>query len=220
MTFSVLCWDPNTETHGAATATGMPAVGAFVPFVSAGIGAIATQGYSTNRLYGQDGLELLERGWSANEVLDALIKRDSGRDWRQLLIIDNEGNTACHTGKKNEEAINTATTHNAILAGNMLRSDRVIIAMEKSLLESNGSATIEDKLMRSMVAAETAGGDKRGTCSAALMTERSDGYRLDLRVDYSNQPIDDLNELLKKMRSDDANNFLNRIPTRRFPYRH
>ena len=76
------------------------------------------------------------------------------------------------------------------------------------------------KLIRSMVAAETTGGDKRGTCSAALMTERSDGYRLDLRVDYSNQPIDDLNELLKKMRSDDANNFLNRIPTRRFPYKH
>ena len=79
MTFSVLCWDPNTETHGVATATGMPTVGAFVPFVSAGIGAIATQGYSTNRLYGQDGLELLERGWSAIEVLDALIKRGRPR---------------------------------------------------------------------------------------------------------------------------------------------
>ena len=72
MTFSILARDPKTGHLGVATATGKLAVGAQVPHLRTGIGAIATQGYTTNPLYAKDGFRLLETGQQVESVVDQL----------------------------------------------------------------------------------------------------------------------------------------------------
>mgnify|MGYP000906405787 CR=1 FL=1 len=92
MTFSIVARDNETGALGVATATGGPVVGSLVPHAAAGVGAIATQGY-TNPLYGYDGLDLLGEGGDARAVVESLITRDAGRDKRQIIVIDAQGGT-------------------------------------------------------------------------------------------------------------------------------
>src|ERR1700677_5072507 len=91
MTFSIVARDPLTGALGAAAATGAPVVGALVLHLAADVGAIATQGLSTNPLYGMRGLRLLEAGLTPEETRDRLISWDEGRQSRQLVLIDRNG---------------------------------------------------------------------------------------------------------------------------------
>src|SRR5271163_956997 len=104
MTFSIVARDARTGAFGAATATGTPVVGALVPHLAADVGAIATQGLSTNPFYGIRGLRLLEAGLTAEDVRRKLIGDDEGRESRQLIIIDRSGQAASWTGANNVEA--------------------------------------------------------------------------------------------------------------------
>jgi len=88
MTYSIVAYDPVRGTAGVAAATGGLAVGAFLPYARAGAGAIVTQGASTNGLYGERGIGLLEAGCTAREAVDLLIGDDAGRDHRQCVIVD------------------------------------------------------------------------------------------------------------------------------------
>lgn len=218
MTFSLVCRDDSDGTFGIATATGMPAVGGFVPYLGAGSGAVATQGFSTNRLYGADGLDLLAHGWSAPEVIDALTRRDQGRDWRQCIIIDSEGGTAAYTGSSNEPAIAVVFGEQAVFGGNMLASGAVIDAMAAAFASAAGTDLV-DRLLAAMLEGERAGGDKRGTCSAALIVEHPGGQRLDLRIDDDPAPIAALERLTSRMREPQVQTFLARLPTRLDPHR-
>lgn len=218
MTFSLVCRDPSAGMLAVATATGMPAVGGFVPHLRADAGALATQGFSTNRLYGADGLELLARGWPAQDVIDALTRRDQGHDWRQCLMIDAEGRTAAYTGGRNEPAIAVSFGEQAVFGGNMLASEAVIDAMAAAFAGAAG-ANLVDRVLTVMLEGERAGGDKRGTCSAALIVEHPGGQRLDLRIDDDPAPIAALQRLTSRMREPQVQTFLDRLPTRLDPHR-
>ncbi len=58
MTYSVVAMDPEEELVGVAVASRFIAVGAVVPWVRHGAGAIATQSYA-NYSFGPEGLDLL-----------------------------------------------------------------------------------------------------------------------------------------------------------------
>ena len=98
-TYSIVARDPNTGELGVAVQTHWFNVGFRVPWAEAGVGAIATQSF-TNPSFGPRGLALLKEGKSAQEVVDILIASDEGRDFRQLGVVDNKGNSASYTGKK------------------------------------------------------------------------------------------------------------------------
>src|SRR5262249_38369246 len=93
MTWSIIAREQETGRFGIAVSTRFFAVGALVPYVKSGIGAIATQAL-TNPFYGIDGLRLLEAGKAAPEVVSALTAADSGREHRQLHAIDAQGRIA------------------------------------------------------------------------------------------------------------------------------
>src|SRR5262245_47084466 len=97
MTWSIIARDKATGCFGIAVATKFFAAGARVPFIAAGIGAIATQAL-VNSFYGTKGLRLLREGKSADSVVNELIAGDDGRDHRQVHIIDASGRIAAHTG--------------------------------------------------------------------------------------------------------------------------
>jgi uncharacterized Ntn-hydrolase superfamily protein len=90
MTWSIIARDDITGEIGIAVATKFFAVGARVPFIEVGAGALATQALM-NPLYGRAGLALLRQGMPAPEVLRHLVEADAGREHRQLHIMDVAG---------------------------------------------------------------------------------------------------------------------------------
>ena len=67
-TFSIAAIDPETGESGVAVTTRVPCVGNAVPWVRAGVGAVATQAF-TRVEYGVELLDALEGGRSAEEAL-------------------------------------------------------------------------------------------------------------------------------------------------------
>lgn len=90
MTWSIVARDPLTGHLGIAVATRFFAVGALVPHIRGGIGAVATQAF-VSPLYGLDGLSLLAAGKAPEEIIAELTARDAGRNQRQLHLIDAKG---------------------------------------------------------------------------------------------------------------------------------
>ena len=219
MTFSIIARDPETDTLGVATATGKLAVGAQVPHIRPGIGAIATQGFTTNPLYAEDGFKLLEAGWQADEIVEALTRRDNGRDWRQVIIMDRYGRAAGFTGDANEPAFRLSLADNLAIAGNMLADRSVLTAMQKAFAAAT-SHLLAARLLEALTAGERAGGDKRGTRSAALLAEDKAGWLVNLRVDFDDQPITALADLYQRSREQDYMDFRAGLPTRSNPHRH
>src|SRR5258706_11536223 len=92
-TFSIVAADPEAGEVGVAVASRFFAVGTVVPFARAGVGAVATQSFA-NTTYGPRGLELLERGVAADEVVRVLTRGDDGREKRQLGVVAARGASA------------------------------------------------------------------------------------------------------------------------------
>jgi uncharacterized Ntn-hydrolase superfamily protein len=78
-TFSIVARDAETGELGVAVQSKFLAVGAAVPFARAGVGAIATQALA-NLDFGEIGLKLLAKGYSAEQTLKTLLASDEGRE--------------------------------------------------------------------------------------------------------------------------------------------
>lgn len=74
-TFSIVGYDPRAKEWGVAVQSKFLAVGSLVPYVKAGVGAIASQA-KTNSRFGPEAVALLQQGMSAQETLDHLLAKD------------------------------------------------------------------------------------------------------------------------------------------------
>src|SRR3954465_14360418 len=97
MTWSIIARDEVTGHFGIAVATRFFAVGARVPHIAAGVGAVATQAL-VNPYYGIDGLKLLREGKAPRDVIETLKAADSGFAHRQVHVMDAMGSIAAYTG--------------------------------------------------------------------------------------------------------------------------
>jgi uncharacterized Ntn-hydrolase superfamily protein len=201
MTFSIVARDPQAGELGIAVQSKFLAVGAVVPWATAGVGAIATQSWA-NTTYGPRGLELLASGLPASEVLAQLTRDDDRRASRQVGIVGITGAPATYTG---EECFPWAGGHigeHYTCQGNILVGEDTVLAMARTFEETTGHLC--DRLVAALAAGQTAGGDSRGQQSAALLVVREwGGYEgsndrfIDLRVDDHPQPIDELHRILQ-----------------------
>src|SRR5689334_1572274 len=96
-TFSIVAIDPQNGDLGVAVASRYFSVGSVVPWAMAGVGAVATQA-NVNVGYGQQAIDLLRQGMSAQEALKKILADDQfeGKDGRQVAIIDAKGNIAAY----------------------------------------------------------------------------------------------------------------------------
>ena len=197
MTWSIIARDSATGQLGIAVATRFFAVGACVPHIAAGIGAIATQAL-VNPYYGIDGVKLLREGSSPREVVDALIAADDGREARQLHVMDIKGRIAAHTGTECVDWCGHIQGDGFSLAGNMLAGAAVLDDTAQAFI-ANASLPFAQRLIVAMKAGEAAGGDKRGKQSAALVIQGEEEWSdLYLRVDDHDEPIIELRRLYDK----------------------
>src|SRR5215470_11100750 len=215
MTWSIIARDTTTGQIGIAVATKFFAVGARVPHIAARLGGVATQAL-VNPYYGIDGIKLLREGKSPQEIVATLLARDSGRESRQLHILDAQGRIAAHTGKDCVDWCGHVKGDGFSIAGNMLAGASVLDETAKAYA-ANEKLPFARRLLAAMRAGEAAGGDKRGKQSAALLIHGEEEWSaLDLRVDDHLDPLAEL-ERLEGVSRERWVHFRTFLPTRRNP---
>ena len=194
-TFSIVALDSTTGDLGIAVQSKFPNVRAVVPWARAGVGAVATQSFAKVS-FGNDGLDLLERGATAEEALAILLRNDPLREQRQVGIVDARGHAATWTGKEcfawaggrvGQDGAATRAVgpgagvgavvagHGFTIQGNILVSEATVEAMARAYESTPGE--LADRLLAALVAGGKAGGDQRGEQSAALLvTRKGAGY--------------------------------------------
>ena len=215
MTWSIIARDDATGQFGIAVATRFFAVGARVPHIAAGIGGIATQALS-NPYYGIDGVKLLREGRTPRDIVETLTAADTGRESRQLHIMDAAGRVAAHTGSECVDWCGHLKGNGFSIAGNMLAGARVLDDTAKAYI-ANQKLPFARRLIAAMRAGEAAGGDKRGKQSAALLIYGDEEWSyLDLRVDDHTDPLAEL-ERLEAVSRERWVHFRKYLPTRKNP---
>jgi uncharacterized Ntn-hydrolase superfamily protein len=215
MTWSIIARDDATGQFGIAVATRFFAVGARVPHIAAGIGGIATQAL-VNPYYGIDGVRLLREGRTPREIVATLIAADSGRESRQLHIMDAGGRIAAHTGSECVDWCGHIEGNRFSIAGNMLAGARVLDDTAKAYI-ANERLPFAQRLIAAMRSGEAAGGDKRGKQSAALLIFGDEEWSdLDLRVDDHFDPLAEL-ERLEQVSRERWVHFRQFLPSRKNP---
>lgn len=200
-TYSIVGWDSLTGDLGIAVQSKFLAVGAVVPYAKAGVGAIATQAWA-NTSYGPRGLELLENGLRPQQVIETLLRSDSGMSKRQIGVVDAHGNSYAYTGSECMPYAGHINGSGYTAQGNILAGESVVKAMARTFEIEEGD--LPDRLLSALDAAERAGGDKRGRQSAALLVVRAQGgyagfndRMIDLRVDDDSLPLVRLRRIYK-----------------------
>lgn len=182
-----------------AVASKFLAVGAAVPYASAGAGAVATQAFA-NLAYGPEGLARLRAGTDAQSVIDALTGPDDERDQRQVGVVDSSGRAATYTGRQCFDWAGGVTGDGFCCQGNILVGPQVVDAMKAAFEDSSGE--LAARLLAALQAGDAAGGDRRGRQSAALLIVREGGgygggsdRAVDLRVDDGLDPTSEIARL-------------------------
>jgi uncharacterized Ntn-hydrolase superfamily protein len=194
MTWSIVGRDEERGLIGIAVSTCAFAVGARVPFVATGIGAIATQSF-VNPFYGYRGLDLLQAGAGAQDVVRILTAADEGRSQRQVQVMDRAGRFAAYTGEGCVEWCGHLLRDTFSVAGNMLAGPQVI-ERTADVFAASGHLPLPRRFLAALEAGEAAGGDRRGRQSAAMLIHDGEEYPyLDIRVDDHPDPIAELARL-------------------------
>jgi uncharacterized Ntn-hydrolase superfamily protein len=203
MTWSILVHDPASGTFACAVATCNFAVGASVPHLRAGVGAVASQSFS-NRYLGPAILDAMARGLTPEQALRGAVAGDEGRGLRQVHAIDRHGRSAAWTGANCVMWCGHADGPSASVAGNMLAGPSVVTDTLSTWL-AGGAGDVPARLLAAMQAGQRAGGDARGQQSAALRLVTTEDFPdLCIRADDHARPLDELERLLATWRRDRA----------------
>ena len=212
-TFSILAYDPATNEIGGAVQSRVFSVGNGVLSAEAGVGAAATQAI-VDVGYGPRAIALLREGISPEQVVKSIWESDPDprpQDWskegRQFAVIDAKGNVYAYTGPKATAwaGNKTCTAPNAhcTAQGNILAGPAVVDSMVARFERTPGHMAY--RLVAALEGGQSAGGDKRGMQSAALVIVKKNAgvwlhndTVLRLQVDDNAEPIKELRRLVEK----------------------
>lgn len=215
MTFSLLARDPETGALGSVSATGNLCVGAWVLRGDPRGGLTASQGRTPSTLWGEDALTLLCANVDPVRAVSEVIDGDSGRETRQLAVLDLRGMAAAFDGAENHPFSGHRVGEGWVVSGNWLRSRAVIDEVARSYVEARGP--FAERLLAAMAAGVAAGSDTRGTLSAALLVVAPDRPPLSLRVDWDERPVERLHTLYERTLEPGYSAWLDSLPTRKRP---
>jgi uncharacterized Ntn-hydrolase superfamily protein len=206
-TFSIAAVDAATGEVGVAVTTRVACVGNGVPWVRAGVGAVATQA-NTRTEYGTELLDLLAEGLTARDALARALAPDSGASRRQVGVIGlkSGAGSAQHTG----DGTNPWAGHRAgatyVTQGNLLVGPQVLEAVARTFEGTAASDRhLADRLIEALAAGHAAGGDARkGRAQSAAVvvadarpgrSRRSDGITANINVCEHPDPVAELRRI-------------------------
>ncbi len=205
-TYSIVARDLKTGEMGVGVQSHWFSVGSVVSWGEAGVGVVATQSL-VNKSFGLRGLDLLKQGKSPQEAVDILISDDEGKAVRQLAILDCQGRVATHTGSKCIKHAGHKIGENFSVQANMMLTEKVWPAMAEAF-EKYSNLSLPERIIKSLDAAESVGGDIRGKQSAALLVVAGEPTEnkwedpiIDLRVEDHIDPLKEINRLLNIFRA-------------------
>ncbi len=200
MTYSIVARCGLSGEFGVAVATYSPNVGATVPAVVSGRGAVAYQ-CVTSPIHRAIAVRMLAEGASAAGTLAALSAQDPFWDMRQVTLVDMFGGVAGFTGGTAPAHAGHRLGDGFAVAGNVL-TDRCLNDTWEGFLATAGSdLPLSERLMRALEAGARSGGQPEGLTSAALLVHGKESFPLlDLRVDLHDRPVIELRRVLEFMR--------------------
>lgn len=200
-TYSIVAIDEATGEMGVAVQSHWFSVGSLVIYGEAGVGVVATQSL-VNPSYGPKGLALMKQGLTPQQALEALLMNDEGQAYRQVAMLNKDGLTAAYTGKLCIDMAGHKRGKNYSVQANMMLKNTVWDAMARAF--ENTSGKLAHRLMAALKAGEQEQGDIRGQQSAAILivnpTATGNSWqdvKMELRVEDSDNPIDELERLIK-----------------------
>jgi uncharacterized Ntn-hydrolase superfamily protein len=177
-TFSIAAVDSATGESGVAVTTRVSCVGNVVPWVRAGVGAVATQSW-TRVEYGPELLDLLEAGRAPAAALEERVAADERRERRQVAVIAVDGRRAQFTGTETTAWAGERSGPWYVAQGNLLVGPEVLDAVARSFEASQGSGRhLADRLIEALEAGQAAGGDARAgrlQSAAVLVADPREG---------------------------------------------
>ncbi|MBI4473458.1 MAG: DUF1028 domain-containing protein [Acidobacteria bacterium] len=209
-TFSIIARDPATGELGECV-TSKAFAGGNGGFTGKGGVAIIAHQAARNPMYGEVGIQLIEKGMTPQEALAYMQRADTAPESRQVAILDIQGRSTVYTnGGESSGAPGAWRGHhcgvNYCAQGNTLVGPQVIEAVWKTFEASTGP--LAERLMAAIDAGQAAGGDSRGKQTAALLIVKPKAgpagwsdRAIDLRVDDHPEPMVELRRLLNVLRS-------------------
>lgn len=204
-TYSIVAYDEATGQLGVAVQSHWFSVGSLVPWVKAGVGAVATQSFVKVE-YGPNGLKLMGKGFSAEDALKILVEDDEHSAVRQVGMVDAKGNASAFTGKNCIQFAGHIVGKNYTVQANLMASATVPTAMVRAYEITKGD--LVDRLMAALEAAEKEGGDIRGKQSAAIVVTTGEPTGIDwkdklfdLRIEDHPEPIIEMKRLIRVARA-------------------
>ena len=183
MTFSLVARCARTGMFGVAISSSSPAVAARCSYARAGVGAVASQNV-TDPTLGPLALDLMQGGMSAAEAIAEVRRRGKFIEYRQVLAVDRNGETAIHSGPNSLGIWTQAQARDVASGGNLLANDGVPQAIVDGFLASSGH--LGDRLIAAMRAGLAAGGEAGPVHSAGLKIVDEVSWPVaDLRCDWT-----------------------------------
>jgi uncharacterized Ntn-hydrolase superfamily protein len=204
VTYSIVARDATSGHLGVAVQSHYFSTGSVVPWLEAGVGAVATQSM-VDVTYGPLALELLKAGRAPEDLLRGLTAADEGKAIRQVAVVDSTGRVAVHTGDLCIAHAGHRSGDGFSVQANMMLRDTVPDAMAKAFEAATG--TLAERMLDALDAAESEGGDIRGRQSAALVvvsgtpSPRPWERVIDVRVDDADEPLPELRRLVAMRRA-------------------
>ena len=205
--FSILARDPLTSEMAVAAFSHAPACGNIVPWVQAGVGAIATQG-EANSSFGPRGQAMLRDGVRVDYLVDSLMRTDPGAMRRQIAALDRRGNPAGFSGLELVNWSGGILDSNLAVQGNCMRDNASLQAIFDTLVAESPERPLAERLLDGLAMADRRRADWRGARSAVLLIGRihaqhpEDATRyIYLRVDDDPDPLGKLAALYRTWRA-------------------
>ncbi|NMP27560.1 DUF1028 domain-containing protein [Rahnella sp. SAP-1] len=186
MTFSIAGFCPRSGQYGIALSSSSMAVAARCPWLMSGVGAVSSQNVTLPSL-GPKILERMRMGESAAIALDNVMAAEPFADWRQVTVLDNQGQSAVFSGAHTLGINHHRQGVHCVAAGNMLANSGVIEAMVSQFC-ADPASSLGDRLIAALQAGLRAGGEAGPIYSAGMKIVSSESWPLtDLRVDWHEQ---------------------------------
>ncbi|MGW5641322.1 DUF1028 domain-containing protein [Saccharopolyspora sp. NPDC003752] len=196
MTLSIVARDTSggTVRFGVAATSSSPAVVARVAHLRPGLGAAASQNITDPRLGGHllDGLA--EHG-DAERALAGVTAAADNIEYRQLTVLGPTGPGFAYSGPRTLGKHGAVAADGVVAAGNMLAGNHIPQAIVDAFTSATGE--LEQRLVTALQAGLTAGGEEGPVHSAGVVVVSDVDWPVtDLRVDWADDPVDRLAELL------------------------
>src|SRR5476651_410951 len=204
MTFSIIARCPTTGRLGLGITTFSIGAGGRCEGILAGVGVCKTQAY-VNRGNDTLAIELLSQGFTPARVMKALEENDPEHAYRQIAIIDRDGNGVAHTGSGTRPWSGHKIGAGYIAFGNVLAGPQVVEAIAAGFMARPGDP-LELRLLAALEGGRNAGGQ---VGAQGHLTERSAAIRvdavpdhpdIDVRVDLHDDAVVELRRILEEFK--------------------